>query len=127
MPYLLDTNVAVLLREGEPAAVARVRQFRDAWLSVVTVVELEAGVYAKPDEVAVRRARVDALLGAFPVVPFGADAAARYGRIVQVLGYSRRNVLDRMIAATALAVGATVVTANVGDFRGIPGLTVEPW
>ena len=34
---------------------------------------------------------------------------------------------DRMIGAHALASGSVMVTANLGDFSDIPGLTIENW
>ena len=35
--------------------------------------------------------------------------------------------LDRLLAAHALSIGATIVTNNEGDFADIPGLKVENW
>lgn len=34
---------------------------------------------------------------------------------------------DTIIAAHALSLGATMVTANLGEFSRIPGLNVENW
>lgn len=34
---------------------------------------------------------------------------------------------DMLIAAHALALGLTMVTANVREFRRVPGLAVENW
>jgi predicted nucleic acid-binding protein len=42
-------------------------------------------------------------------------------------GYSRRKLLDRMIAAQALDHRATLVTLNAGDFRDVPGLELLSW
>ena len=39
-------------------------------------------------------------------------------------GYSRRKLLDRMIAAQALVHRATLVTFNPDDFSDIPGLSL---
>ena len=39
----------------------------------------------------------------------------------------RRNAMDRLIAAHALSVGATLVTNNEADFKDYPGLKVENW
>jgi len=35
--------------------------------------------------------------------------------------------MDRLIAAHALVIPATLVTANTADFAGIPGLEIENW
>jgi tRNA(fMet)-specific endonuclease VapC len=35
--------------------------------------------------------------------------------------------MDLLIAAHALALGATVVTANTGEFSRVPGLKAENW
>jgi tRNA(fMet)-specific endonuclease VapC len=39
----------------------------------------------------------------------------------------RRDALDRLIAAHALALDATLVTNNEADFAGYPGLRVDNW
>lgn len=60
MAYLLDTNVAIHLRDGDQAVTERVAALDGAVLmSVVTRVELEGGVYREPAHAAVRRARLD--------------------------------------------------------------------
>lgn len=50
-----------------------------------------------------------------------------YGRIVAHAGYSRRKLLDRMIAAQALVHRAALVTLNADDFTDVPGLKLEAW
>jgi tRNA(fMet)-specific endonuclease VapC len=35
--------------------------------------------------------------------------------------------MDRLIAAHALGIGATLVTNNENDFKDYPGLVVENW
>lgn len=82
---------------------------------------------AVPDKAAVRAARLASLLRAIPVLPFDSAAADAYRGILQVAGYSRRKVLDRMIAATALTMEASLVTLNADDFRDIPGLKLLAW
>jgi predicted nucleic acid-binding protein len=52
---------------------------------------------------------------------------AAYGRIVAAAGHSRRKVVDRMIAATALANGLTLITLNGADFPDLPGLDLVAW
>jgi len=54
-------------------------------------------------------------------------AAKTYGDIVGSAGYSRRKLLDRMIAAHALVHRATLVTFNRDDFSDVPGLALLEW
>jgi predicted nucleic acid-binding protein len=57
-----------------------------------------------------------------------ADAAAdAYRMIVEAAGYSRRKLLDRMIAAQALVHRAKLVTQNPNDFQDVPGLGLLAW
>jgi tRNA(fMet)-specific endonuclease VapC len=128
LPFLLDTNVAIRLRDGEPEIVARVDGLEGAvLLSIITRVELEGGVYREPDKSARRRARLDVILAALPVVDFDASAADAYRTIVTTAGYSRRKLLDRMIAAQAIVHQATLITQNAADFRDCAGLSMLEW
>jgi tRNA(fMet)-specific endonuclease VapC len=96
-------------------------------MSIVTRVELEGGVYREPAHVQIRRARLDAILAAVPTLAFDDEAADAYGAMVASAGYSRRKLLDRMIAAQALVHRATLVTKNAGDFSDIKGLALLAW
>ena len=60
-------------------------------------------------------------------IDFDRHAAHAYRQIVATCGYSRRRILDRMIAATALAHSLTLITLNGSDFSDIPGLQLETW
>ncbi len=125
MAFLLDTDVAIHLRDGDALVSQRVAALPGAVLfSIVTRVELEGGVYREPAYASVRRARLDAMLSAIPTLAFDDLAAEIYGKIVASAGYSRRKLLDRMIAAQALAHRATLVTRNGADFSDVPGLSV---
>jgi tRNA(fMet)-specific endonuclease VapC len=62
-----------------------------------------------------------------PTVSFDNAAAEAYGSIVASAGYSRRKLLDRMIAAQALVHRATLVTRNPEDFSDVPGLARPVW
>jgi tRNA(fMet)-specific endonuclease VapC len=128
MAFLLDTNVAIHLRDGDSVVARKVPELRGAvLLSIVTRVELEGGVYREPAQAPVRRARLDAILSAIPTLAFDDLAAGAYGTIVANAGYSRRKLLDRMIAAQALVHRATLVTFNPDDFADVPGLSVLAW
>lgn len=128
MAFLLDTNVAIHVRDGDAMVAENVAALGGGVLmSIVTRVELEGGVYREPDYAAIRRARLDVMLGAIPTLAFDDLAAETYGRIVADAGYSRRNLLDRMIAAQALVHRATLVTLNSADFADVPGLSLLIW
>lgn len=128
MAFLLDTDVAIHLRDGDPAITAKVDALDDAVLmSIVTRVELEGGVYREPVHAQVRRGRLDAILAAIPTIAFDDAAADAYGDIVARAGYSRRKLLDRMIAAQALVHRSTLVTINAGDYADVPGLSLLAW
>jgi predicted nucleic acid-binding protein len=128
VPFLLDTDVAIHLRDGDPSITRNVAALQDAVLmSIVTRVELEGGVYRDAANSAIRRARLDAMLAAIPAIAFDDAAAAAYGAIVAHAGYSRRKLLDRMIAAQALVHHATVVTLNAGDYADVPNLSLLHW
>ena len=128
MAYLLDTNVAIHLRDGDETVTSQVAALEGAiLLSVISRVELEGGVYRNPAQVGIRRPRLDAMLAALPVLAFDDAAADAYRQIVEAVGYSRRKLLDRMIAAQALVHRATLVTLNAADFRDVPGLESLSW
>lgn len=128
MPALLDTSAAILLRDGDANAKERLLNLNEVpVISVVTRVELEGGVYARPELAEQRRAAVDAILAEIDVVDFDDRMAETYGAIIADIGFSRRKVVDRMIAATALAQGLSVITANPADFIDVPGLAVQAW
>jgi tRNA(fMet)-specific endonuclease VapC len=126
--FLLDTNVAIHLRDGDPTTTQNVAALQSAVLmSIVTRVQLEGGVYREPALASVRRARLDAMLSAIPVLAFDDLAAETYRTIVASAGYSRRKLLDRMIAAQALVHRATLITFNPDDFSDVPGLSLLAW
>jgi tRNA(fMet)-specific endonuclease VapC len=128
LPYLLDTNVVVHLRERNQAVMAKFDDLSERpFISVATRVELEGGVYAHPEWRDLRREAVNALLRILPHLDFSEPLAAMYGRIVAQTGFSRRKIIDRMIAATALVHDLTLITTNPDDFADIDGLKLEVW
>ncbi|MDQ2665840.1 MAG: PIN domain-containing protein [Gemmatimonadota bacterium] len=128
MPFLLDTNVLIHLRDGDPVVSAKVADLAGAVLmSIVSRVELEGGVYRDPAHVQLRRDRLDVMLEAIPSVAFDVDSADAYATIVAAAGYSRRKLLDRMIAAQAIVHKATLVTLNASDFADVAGLDTLIW
>jgi tRNA(fMet)-specific endonuclease VapC len=130
MLYMLDTNMCIYLVTGRPPQVlARLEsQLEGAVvMSVITYAELCAGVRGgsrHPERDAQVLAR---LAQRIPVLPFEQAAAERYGWLRAAVPGRRRHALDRLIAAHAVSVGATLVTNNTADFVDYPGLVVENW
>ncbi len=96
-------------------------------ISALSLAELERGVYRSPANTAIRRRRLQIMLRNIPVLPFTEHAAIEYGQIIALCGYSKGRDFDRLIAAHAIASGSILVTDNLADFKGIPGLATENW
>lgn len=60
-------------------------------------------------------------------MPFDAPAARIYGVIRAAVRDRKRDALDRLIAAHAISAELTLVTNNLADFQGYPGLRLENW
>ena len=128
MPFLIDTDVAIHLRDGDTATKRLTRTLAERpFLSIITVVELEGGVYANPAISEKRRQALDLLLSHSPILDLGLEIAGAYGTIIEQTGFSRRKISDRMIAATALVHDLTLVTFNGRDFRDVPDLKLLEW
>lgn len=65
---------------------------------------------------------IEAFIDAIPILAYGEAAAREYARLP-----FKRARFDRLLAAHALSIGATVVTNNESDFADVPGLKVENW
>jgi tRNA(fMet)-specific endonuclease VapC len=63
------------------------------------------------------------------VVPFGTEAADRFGRLSAALASKGTPIgtLDTMIAAHALALGVTLVTHSRKHFGRVRGLRLADW
>ena len=96
-------------------------------ISIMTRIELEGGLPRRALDLPARRARLDAILSVVPTLPFDDACATQYRTIVHALDFSRRRIIDRMIAAQALLTDATLVTMNGDDFKDVPGLKLLVW
>jgi tRNA(fMet)-specific endonuclease VapC len=96
-------------------------------VSIITAAELRYG-YARKGAPRLLQ-QVEAILGGLDILPLDVPADAEYGGIRAELEAAGRPIgpNDLLIAAHAYALGATLVTANVGEFTRIRGLRVENW
>jgi toxin FitB len=97
-------------------------------ISVVSLAELHFGVLlAVEDEARARRlSRLSAMQRRFDPLPVDEAVAESYGllaaRVVKTGRQPRARVMDLLIAATAHAHDAALVTRNSQDLRGLEGL-----
>ena len=105
-----DLPINRRLAECEPGEIA---------ISAISFAEVSLGTWnGKPP----RQDVLDAFLRVIPAIPFDQAAAQEYARLP-----FRRARFDRLLAAHALSIGATVVTNNEEDFADVAGLIVENW
>lgn len=99
----------------------------DVGIAAITASELLHGVHRATAEHRPRReAFVEAVLAAFPPISFDLLAARAHARLWAALASAGTDVgaHDRIVAATAMAAGWRVATANVRHFQRVPGLDV---
>lgn len=97
-------------------------------ISSASLAELHFGVLvARSDEVRSERLRRVAVVErTFAALPVDSGVARQYGRLAAAVAASgrqpRARVMDLLIAATAAAHGARLVTRNARDLRGLEDL-----
>ena len=127
--YMLDTNMCIYLMKNQPVEVARrFAQCRvgEVVMSAITYAELEYGVATSTDPDR-EGANLVALVDDIEVLAFDGAAAEAYGPIRLATRDSKKDHLDKLIAAHAVSLGAIIVTNNAKDFAKYPGLLVENW
>ena len=127
--YLLDTNMCIYLMKNQPEEVAqRFAQcyVGDVVMSSITYAELAYGVAvsANPER---EKINLAALIEDIQVIPFDSAAGEAYGPIRLATRETKKDALDKLIAAHAVSLNAIVVTNNTKDFARYPGLVVENW
>ena len=130
MPYMLDTNICIhLIQPHPPQVLQRLAALKqgEALMSVVTYAELRAGLEMQQRNRDHDEKVLALLVQRIPVLPFAEAAAEQFGILRAAVRDRRRDALDRLIAAHAIAAGTVLVTNNEDDFRDYPGLQLENW
>jgi tRNA(fMet)-specific endonuclease VapC len=72
---------------------------------------------------------VEGFLQGITILPVTSEVAGWYGRTRAGLEAKGTPIgpLDLIIASQALALGLTVITNDLGEFRRVPGLRCEDW
>ena len=129
--YVLDSCVCVDLMRGKlPIAYDLMRRSDPKLFAIpaIVVAELEFGVESSshPERT---RMLTERFLAPYRVLPFTSQCARAYGRIRSQLKQKGKLIgpNDMLIAATAMANQATLVSGNRKEFARIHGLDLESW
>lgn len=121
--------MCIYLMKNQPASVAKrfaLYSVGDVVMSAITYAELEYGVSVSPHSK--REARTLAeLIEDIHVAPFDAAAAVSYGPIRLATRDSKKDHLDKLIAAHSVSLGSVLVTNNLKDFARYPDVVLENW
>jgi len=125
----LDTDTVVAFLNGNAWVGARLRQsVPDVRISAIVLAELLYGARAsaRPEQ---NLEKVSQFLAIAPPVPFDEACADGYANLRSALRRLGKPTgeIDALIAASALAHAATLVTHNVRHFESIPGLKLADW
>jgi predicted nucleic acid-binding protein len=135
---VLDTNVIseMMLPRPEPKVSAWLdaQPEENLWTTSIVIAELVSGIDCMPGgrkQIALREAVEGMIAGDFrgQILRFDVPCARCYGQILAARQKLGRPIsqMDALIAATALANGATLATRNTSDFENCGVPLVNPW
>ena len=128
--YALDTNTVIYFFKNVGHVAEHLFSLPPHEIALPSVVlyELEVGI-AKSTSPEKRRAQLNELLTLVRVLPFSENEAAISAKLRAILEQAGTPIgpLDMMIAGTALANKATLVTHNTKEFSRINQLRLEDW
>jgi tRNA(fMet)-specific endonuclease VapC len=136
--YLLDTDTLSRLHAGDQRLQTYRARFEPAQVATtaITRIEMLQGrfdfILKATDGEQLFRAfawlvRSEELLGQIFLLPINDRVTAAFDDLRRNKKLKKIGRADLLIAATALAHAATLVTRNLRHFRQIPGLQVEIW
>jgi tRNA(fMet)-specific endonuclease VapC len=124
-PVVVDTDVVSFLFKNDSRARLYLPHLRDRqWLiSFMTEAELEQWALLSNWQ-ANRIEWLRIFLGRFVIVPSSRDLVLKWAEVMVKARRSGRRLetADAWIAATAVLYNAPLITHNVTDYRGVPGL-----
>jgi tRNA(fMet)-specific endonuclease VapC len=128
--YILDTNTLIYFFKGvgNVAGTLLSKSPNNIYIPAIVLFELKLGI-AKSTNPTKRKKQLERLVSHVNILPFGtreADSAAMIGADLEKTGMPI-GPYDTLIAGTALAANAILVTHNVKEFERISALTIEDW
>ena len=128
--YVLDANVVLdYFRErGKVAANLLAIPPGEIALPAIAAYEIWVGVIGSQNP-SRRRAQFEQFLAVVPVLEFDAATGRKAAELRHAMERKGEAIgpLDTLIAGTALAYDASLVTRNVREFARVPGLNVVNW
>lgn len=128
--FVLDTNTVIFYFKGLHGVAKTLLATPPSEIAIPCVVlfELETGI-AKSNAPEKRRQQLGELLRVTRLLPFDAAAARASATIRASLESAGTPIgpMDTLIAGTALAAGATLVSNNRDEFARVSGLRVLDW
>jgi tRNA(fMet)-specific endonuclease VapC len=126
---MLDTDTVSFLWRGEGQVAERLVAHHPSALcvSAITIAKLRFGADRRKSRKL--HAKIDTFVNMIEVVPFDEACSRRFGMIASAVARQGTPIgqLDVMIAATAIAIDATLVTNNARHFKRVRDLRVENW
>ncbi len=128
--YLLGTNIiSDLIRNPSGKVAQRIDTVGENAVCTSAIVAAELRYGAEKTHSNRIKARVDEILSLLDIIPFSPPADVHYARLRNYLTCQGQIIgpNDILIAAQALALGLTLVTANRREFSRVPDLKLENW
>ena len=128
--FLLDSNFCIACLRRKPWALQILGRVPLMSLAVssITVGELLLGTHLA-DDAERELGKVEAFLRPIQVIPFGRDEAVQWAKLDASLRKqgNRIETENAIIAATAMALGMTLVTGTAKHFGRVKGLKTVDW
>ncbi len=135
---LLDTDTVTHFSYGNVNVCRKIEEVGDEELAIAVITRNEIlrgraeSLLKAANEQELRKAsarfrQAEELLSDFVVVGFDEDSIKHFGRLRKQRTLKKMGRADLLIACTALASRATLVTRNSRDFRQVPGLRLDNW
>ena len=129
MRYMLDTGIAsYLIRGDHPGVTERFTGlYEQCVISSITAAELQYGARKRNNRMLTHK--VQAFCDLVTIIPWSEEAADAYAKLRLELETTGTPIgsMDMLIAASALAENATLVTNNVEHFSKVASLRIANW
>ena len=127
--YMLDTDISsYVIREDHPEVTDEFDKcFPDVCISAITVAELQYGAMKRNSLILTRK--IQAFCNLVQCIAWNTSAAIVYAHLRNELEMKGNIIgsMDMMIAASAIAEDAILITNNMAHFSRIQNLKLENW